>query len=248
MIRTWIQNRWNDHIPAHYIIWYKWDVVQSNPLDDMVWAIRKDKYNTEKKVDDGNMNWIHIEMVGNFNEAPPTEAQYKALNKLINELKLKYDWIEIKYHQDFQSKNCPWIYFNRNFMDSKPTTKNKYITFQLSRYYSPVPNQERYYNNKTYEQDVTMNCGKWAINNDSCLIPADGKRYTDADIYKSVACPPEYKLWTKIHLEWIWVVTCRDRWSAIQNNRLDMRCWQWMEWLNNWNSCPTGIRKGYILK
>jgi hypothetical protein len=33
------------------------------------------------------------------------------------------------------------------------------------------------------------------------MVPADGKLLTDKDIYKSVACPPEYKLGTKIYLK-----------------------------------------------
>jgi len=33
--------------------------------------------------------------------------------------------------------------------------------------------QKRYYNNKTYEQDTTMNCGSGAIGNNGCLYPAN---------------------------------------------------------------------------
>jgi hypothetical protein len=63
-----------------------------------------------------------------------------------------------------------------------------------------------------------------------------------------VACPKEYKLGTKIYLEGIWVVTCRDRWWAIQGDRLDMYCWVWMYALDNWNTCKTWKVNWYIIK
>jgi len=32
------------------------------------------------------------------------------------------------------------------------------------------------------------------------------------------------KLWTELYVEWVGIVKCNDRWSAIQNKRLDMWC------------------------
>ena len=111
--------------------------------------------------------------------------------------------------------------------------------------------QKRYYNNKTYEADVTMNCGASAIGNNGCLYPASGIEYTNNNKNKSVACPKEYPIGTKIELvvglESI-VVTCEDRWGAIVNNRLDMYCGIWNWALDNWNTCVTGQRYWKVIE
>ena len=59
-----------------------------------------------------------------------------------------------------------------NKIEKKPTK----IVYSTSRYYSPMQGQTRYYNGKSYEDDVTMNCGKSAIGNNGCLYTADGTR------------------------------------------------------------------------
>ena len=82
---------------------------------------------------DANANGIHIELVGDFNSYYPHPNQYKTLKMLIGWIKEKYPNLEIKYHQDFQQKNCPGILFDRDFMNDKSKT------FSLTRYYTPVP-------------------------------------------------------------------------------------------------------------
>lgn len=243
MYRTWVQNRGNSHIPTHYIIGVSWDMVQVNELSYPVWAVAKDKYNTIEDVQKANLWGVHIEMVGDFNKHKPTEKQYETLRKLVKELQATHTGMQIRYHSDFQHKNCVGEKFDREFMNEKKT-----IEFSLSRYYSPVKWQSRYYDWKTYEQDVTTNCGASAINNDDCLYPANWMLLKQEHKNKVVACPMEYEKWTKIYLEWIWVVTCVDRWWAIVWNRLDIYCWIWEYALDNWETCKTWIRKWYIVK
>ena len=79
------------------------------------------------------------------------------------------------------------------------------IEFSLSRYYSVLPDQKRYYTGRSYEEDFKINC------QGNCLVTANGHQLTDADKYKSVACPKEYPLGTKIWLEGIGTVVCNDR-------------------------------------
>lgn len=241
MQRTWINNRWNKYIPTHFIVWCTWDFIKVNDLDIAVWATQSS---------DANLNGIHIEIVGDFNINKPTEIQYNMTRQIVSRILEKHPWMEIKRHWDFQPKNCPWVNFDIARLTKHNGTKlvisNKKweILFSLSRYYSPLPFQKKYYNNKTYANDVCMNCGCWW----DCSTTANWHKLISEDKYKSVACPSKYKLWTKIYLEWIGEVVCNDRWWAIIGNRLDMRCWYGDDALNNWTSCPTGIRKWYVIK
>lgn len=229
MFYTYVQNRNFTYIPTHYIVWCSWDRIKVNELDTIVWAT----LNPE-----ANRNGIHIEIVWDFNIDKPNESQYATVNQLIQWILEKHPDMEIKWHGDFQNKNCPGKNFDWDKINKKRTET---ITFKLSRYYSVVPNQSRYYNGRTYEEDFKVNCAG------DCLVTADWHQLTDADMYKSVACPKDYPLGTKIYLEWVWVVVCHDRWWAINWNRIDMRCWIWTTALDNWNKCPTGERQWYVL-
>lgn len=238
MFYTYVQNKWFTYIPTHYIIWCNWDFVKVNELSTIVWATLNEE---------ANVNGIHIEIVWDFNQNEPNQAQYDMLNQLIQWILEKYPDMEIKWHGDFQAKNCPWKNFDWNKIQwevvskyYKPKDVEK-ITFSLSRYYTVVEGQKRYYNWRSYQEDFNMNCA-W-----NCNITANWHVLTDDDMYKSVACPKEYPLWTKIYLEWIGEVVCNDRWWAINWNRLDMRCWIWDKALDNWNNCPTWIRVWYII-
>lgn len=158
------------------------------------------------------------------------------VNQLIGWILEKHPDLEIKGHGDFQAKNCPGVNF-----DWDKISKGNRIKFSLSRYYTVTPNQKRYYNGRSYEEDFKINCAG------DCNITANGHVLTDADRGKSVACPKEYPLGTKIYLEGIGVVTCNDRGGVINGNRLDMRCGIGDKALDNWSSCPTGERYGHIL-
>ncbi len=117
--------------------------------------------------------------------------------------------------------------------------------FHLSRYYSPMPDQRRYYLHKTYEQDKKMNCGDW-----SCLDTADWYHLKPGDEFKIVACPPEIKLGTRLNIEGVGIVTCHDRGGSIKGKRLDIWTGIGDKGLTNiWNhSGFPGPRKVYIVK
>jgi len=97
MTRTYVKNT-GDIVPTHYIIGREGDFVKANSLDKIVGATLDA---------DANANGIHIELVGDFNSYEPNEKQYDMLKTLIGWIKQKYPKIEVKYHQDFQKKNCP---------------------------------------------------------------------------------------------------------------------------------------------
>lgn len=89
-------------------------------------------------------------------------------------------------------------------------------TWGISRYYSPVKGQKRYYN-KNYANDKAMNCGPG-----DCLDTASGYRLSDKDSFKVVACPKTFKFGTKFEIQDIGIVVCEDRGGAIKGKRLDL--------------------------
>lgn len=107
MNNTYVKNKWFDNIPTHIIIWCNGDVNVVNDLNDTVWA-------TLSK--EANEYWIHIEVVGEFNKHKPSIIQYVVLKNIIEEIELNNWKLEIKWHSDFQKKNCPWKYFNFDFI------------------------------------------------------------------------------------------------------------------------------------
>lgn len=237
----------------HRLIWVDGKIVGERS-DSQVWrwAWRKDNCN--------NVGSYHIALVWNFQNSQPTDSQYQSLNDIIKTLRDRYGDLPIYWHWQLEGEAtaCPGKMFEYNkifwYAVSKPKSKiitaayskpvGWQLTFSLTRYYSPEQWQRHYYNNKTYEQDVTMNCGASAIGNDGCLYPANGMHLIHELKWKLVACPPQFKLWTRFKLEWIGIVECVDRWSAIQMQwntiRLDMRCGIWQRALDEWSSCPTG--------
>lgn len=129
--------------------------------------------------------------------------------------------------------------------------------FNLTRYYSPVKWQSKYYMWVSREREIRMQCWcrkDWTCHEEDCVYPADWKPLTENDIWVAYACPKVIPLWTKIKLEFDWWTVdwvCRDRWWAIKWMRLDSRCWYWEKWLDNiYNNvnCYTGKAKVFIKK
>lgn len=116
-------------------------------------------------------------------------------------------------------------------IETQPADPNYLGKYNMSRYYSVMPDQKRYYLHKTYKEDKKMNCGAW-----SCLDTADGYHLKESDAFKIVACPPNIKMGTRLRIQWIWEVTCRDRGGAIKWQRLDIWTGIGDKWLTNlWN-------------
>lgn len=253
--KTWQQMMY------HRLIWARGDIYWDKPFNEEWWWMLN------------NNNWvIHIALQGNFEKNPPTQKQYELLEEMVRVLRNMYWDIPVVWHwsMTWEHTSCPWRLFDISRYNTKkqidmqkitaitPTTKttpkiiksNTYTTFNVSRYYSPTIWQRRYYNNKTYEADVVMNCWKDWIWNNNCLYPASWIKYTNWHKNISVACPPKYKIGTKIALSVQWqdhIVTCHDRWSAIRGNRLDMYCGVGDYALDNWRTCISGTIQGRIL-
>lgn len=98
--------------------------------------------------------------------------------------------------------------------------------FIVTAYYSPMSGQKTYIT-WSYAWDVRLNW-EWRHT-------ASWKKVFDW----LLAAPSNYKFWTKIELEWMWVWEVSDRWWAIVNSwiswnsfdRIDVWMWYWDEWL-----------------
>jgi len=110
--------------------------------------------------------------------------------------------------------SCTWVFAK---------TKNYFI---VTAYYSPLPNQN-YYLKWNYEDEIRLNW-KWiAWASWKWVFPW------------MLAAPSNYKFWTKVYLEWLWIWSIEDRGWAIVNawkrwyeyDRLDVWMWYWDEWL-----------------
>lgn len=87
--------------------------------------------------------------------------------------------------------------------------------WSVTRYYTPVKGQSRYYG-PSYESDFKINC------QGDCLVTASGYRLSQKDEFKIAACPKEIPFGTKIIVPVYGEVTCRDRGGAIKENRIDI--------------------------
>jgi len=95
-------------------------------------------------------------------------------------------------------------------------------SFIITGYYSPLPNQKKYIT-WTYAWDIRLN---W-----NWKHTASWKKVFPG----LIAAPKNYKFWTKIYFEWIWIWIVEDRWWAIVNawdkwhefDRIDVWMWEW---------------------
>lgn len=222
-----------DNSKYNYIILKSWDIVKGKWLDQIAWST----WNYE-----ANRNWVQISLVGNFNNYLPTDAQINALKQLVKDIKDKVWNLIIKTHKDVWISACPGKFFEVEKYDlGQYEGKDGKTIFSLSRYYSPMPNQRKYYNGKSYEADLAMNTS-W-----DPLVTANWHTLTKSDVWISVACDKSH-LGEKLFLEWVWEVTCNDVGWAIKWHRIDMWCGIGDEALDNWDSCPTWQMVWYRIK
>lgn len=126
-----------------------------------------------------------------------------------------------------------------------PKNAKEYIgEWGVSRYYTPVKGQEKYYGKAgTYEKDYKMNC------QGDCLSTASGYMLAQKDEFKIVACPKNYELGSKFEIEGLGIVTCEDRGGAIKGKRLDLWVGIGDRGLDNvYGTNTSGIKKVYLLK
>lgn len=121
------------------------------------------------------------------------------------------------------------------------------LTFRFTRYYSPVRWQRFWYQSE--EHDFRMNC------QGDCTMTAWNHRLVSEDAGKVVACPTEFKFWTRIYITDYGEVTCRDRWAWINKDKngiyhLDLRAWLGEQWVTNIRKNIVrnpGVKTGYVI-
>lgn len=244
--------RYWEPVPTHYIVDSYGTVLNPNPIIEVAWWFStKNWWLTLDEAITLNRQSIHIEVVGSRvdteNPAKMSKEQEKALRDLVEQLQKQYPNAELTAHSlvDKNKGSC-WQALLRTLL-SEPEKEPEWIEISLSRYYSVMPNQTEYYGGRTYEEDFKINC-QW-----DCLTTADWHQLKSEEAGLVVACPKEYKLWTKFYVEWLWTVTCHDRWWAIVTQwktiRLDVRSWVWDQWRINiqTNKIRTWKTRGYVL-
>ncbi len=198
------------HIAYHFLIGKDGTVKQNRPL------IARTGHTRNQEV---NLASIAIVLAGDFDKEDPTPAQLSALREKVAELDSIYRFEQIIPHREASSTACPGERLLAALKDvwrePKRATVGEGEIWNISRYYTPVPGQTRYYR-KTYEEDFAVNC------QGDCFKTADGFDLHDAKPMTVAACPPEFKLGTRLHIEGIGEVTCHDRGGAIKGKRLDI--------------------------
>lgn len=178
---------------------------------------------TDHTRNDGvNKESIAIALAGDFTKEDPTPEQLRALRSLVSRLDAQFDFLEIAGHKEYSPTSCPGDRLISQITDLIRITVHEY---QVSRYYTPVRGQERYYRD-SYEADFKVNC------QGDCLVTASGYRLKPEDAYKVAACPPEMPFGTKLDIEGM-TITCVDRGSAIKGDRIDIWAGEGITGLNN---------------
>ena len=243
-------NRYWSIIPTHYIVDSYWTVLNPNPITEVIgWFSTKNGWLTLDEAIELNRQSIHIEVVwtrtDTEHQAKMSKEQEKALRELVDNLLTLYPNATLTAHS-LVDKN-KWSCGQAIVKTLTEWDWHDWINISLSRYYSVMPNQSEYYWGRTYEEDFNINC-QW-----DCLTTADWHQLKSSEAWLVVACPKEYKLWTKFYVEWLWIVTCHDRgWAIVSQGeiiRLDVRSWIWDEGRLNIqrNKIRTGKTRGYVL-
>jgi 3D (Asp-Asp-Asp) domain-containing protein len=168
-----------------------------------------------------NERSLAIVVAGDFEHEEPTEKQLASLKALIAELDDLYHFQKIIPHRDASATTCP----GKNMIEALADVwrgRTGGTPYLVSRYYSPVPGQLRYFNG-SYLKDVEINCGLTKDGGPSdCSHTADGHLLTPADAYKVAACPPEMPFGTKLQIDGVGTVVCHDHGGAIKKKRIDV--------------------------
>lgn len=136
VVASWQRRFWQP--AAHYVIAYNWEIKKVLELEKNAgWTMNNWK----------NFFWIQIELIWNFNEVEPGKAQINSLRYLITEIEKKYWTLEIIWHREASPSACPWNNLDIENIKQRYTHKEpEWKEFSLSRYYSVLSWQNRYYN------------------------------------------------------------------------------------------------------
>ncbi len=172
-----------------------------------------------------NLSSIAIVLAGDFEKEYMTSEQLESVHALIKQLDSMYHFEKIIPHRDASPTACPGknLLFQLEMFWRGDNEETGAEVYSVSRYYSPVEGQLRYYGGKTYLEDVKMNCGLQKDGSaGDCSTTANGYKLKAEDAYKVAACPPEMPFGTKLNIDGIGTVTCVDRGSAIKNKKIDV--------------------------
>lgn len=231
----------------HFLLGRDGTVVQTRCLTERTMHTRNGTVNNSS---------LSIVLAGNFNEQEVTEPQKKALKELIQKLNRTYAFEKIMGHKHASPTQCPGKhleeYLNNVLGIDSPDHQHEEgdEKWSVSRYYTPVRDQERYYRD-SYEADFRVNC------HGDCLSTASSYKLKPSDALKVAACPKTYPFGTKLEVEGYGTITCVDRGGAIISkeqckakgipedecyNRLDIWAGIGMDGLANIASTTGGIK------
>lgn len=163
--------------------------------------------------------WLYTWSVNwDYREIEKTIIKYQVINKIIPNSKSSGAW----YFGNKTIRNL-----ESNFWDKFLRLKDKYLklkdievwekrSFITTAYYTPIRWQKKYYR-WSYEKDIAL---QWNGRTAS---------WKPAKIW-TISAPRNYKFWTKIYLDWIWVWEVQDRGWSIRWNRIDIWMWEWDIW------------------
>ena len=148
-------------------------------------------------------------------------VKYKDINRnltaMYRDMNCKTAKINITVEFDAEPEKVSFIPTAKalSFEDPNELEKKSIGTWKITRYYTPVKGQKRYFIGN-FSRDFRINCSG------DCLVTANGYRLAEQDEYKAVACPPSLKFGTRLHIDGIGEVVCQDRGGAIKGKRLDV--------------------------
>jgi 3D (Asp-Asp-Asp) domain-containing protein len=133
--------------------------------------------------------------------------------------------------------NPETIKATRWYADYPVISKLASFDMRLTRYYTVLPGQSKYFRAGGFHDDFNMNC------QGDCFVTANGDRLDDSMAGFSFACPPAFPHGTELYLENWGIGVCRDRGSAIQRDKLDVWAGVGETGLNRIynNDVPTGL-------
>lgn len=171
---------WTEYIQYHFVIWEDWTVKKTCPIKEVLYHASDYRANQDS---------IAICLSWNFDKHPPTAKQYWALIKLIWEFDLP-----VYYHNQFANKTCPWLLFNKEFVNFM-TDKQSVINLDVN---SRDIKRQRI--NKYYEYKQTpSDCGRYNVM--WLLSDVIGRELTDFEI-------DNFKRWSDMFTDvWTWTNT-----------------------------------------
>ncbi len=236
--RGYAESNYGSHIAYHFLVGKDGSVKQNRSLSERTGHTRNQEV---------NLSSLAVVVAGNFEHEQPSAKQLDALKSLVAKLDKMYAFEQIIPHKEASPTACPGTHLVESLKGTWREPEQGTV-YNVSRYYSPVPDQQSYYH-ESYLKDVEINCG---LNKDGtagdCFHTANGFDVRNAEPFTVVACPPNIPLGTKLHIEGIGDVTCHDRGGAIKGMRIDLWAGIGQAGLDNIRNVKNGGARKVIFK